>query len=231
MKDITGTECDIKGILEKDFKRVNKFDTKKGGIYIEISEDPRGWIFGDKTRKIYEGSGISLKSLADLLVTITSNNDGSEIKVSVYNPEELGRMLLSKNDDVGSSIQYADVDITEHTELSAKIGCHVCVESIMKGNWIRAQIFPGINIIDIIKKDESEMMEILESNQIYMKEKVQQLVDRYYSIEEEIDNILSKFRNCGKECDCRKIVVFKQIYEGELDEIMTTCLNCGGTVE
>lgn len=62
---------------------------------------------------------------------------------------------------------------------------------------------------------------------------LQRLVDRYYVAEEEIDLSLTELRNYGKECDCSlgDRVVFKQIFEGDFDEISKTCLKCGGTIE
>lgn len=62
---------------------------------------------------------------------------------------------------------------------------------------------------------------------------LQRLVDRFYVTEEEIDMKLAKLRNYGKECDCDLDVrvAFKQIIEGDFDEIMATCLKCGGTIE
>jgi hypothetical protein len=63
---------------------------------------------------------------------------------------------------------------------------------------------------------------------------LRRLVDRYYVLEEEIDMMLAKLRNYGKECDCDNRVIFKEIkeiFEGDFDEISSTCLNCGGIVE
>jgi hypothetical protein len=62
------------------------------------------------------------------------------------------------------------------------------------------------------------------------KEDLQRLVDRYYVTEEEIDVALAQLRNYGKECHCDNRVVFKQIIEGDFDEILQSCLSCGGTI-
>lgn len=64
-------------------------------------------------------------------------------------------------------------------------------------------------------------------------EGIQRFVDRYYVTEEEIDMELAKLRNYGKECNCGRDVrvAFKQILEGDFDEIIVTCLQCGGTIE
>lgn len=147
----TNTEKNIKNLLEKNCESVGQFDTEKGGIYVETTEDPRGWMFGDKTRKVYKMSGLLANVLTDLLTIVTSNNaDGSEIKVSVYNPEDIGRMLLSKNNEEGASIRYADIEPPKPTELVAKMGEHVCIEPLMRGCWIRMHIFPGENILKCI---------------------------------------------------------------------------------
>jgi hypothetical protein len=227
----TKIERDIKEMLGRDFKRVDKFDIEKGGIYVETTEDPRGWMFGDKTRKIYEVPHLSLKLLTDLLLIVTSNNDGSKIKVTSYNHQEVSMMLLSKNDDVGSSIEYACVDESGPRELAAKIGCHICVESIMRRNWIRAQIFPGSNIVKIINNDKAEIMKLVESSQIYMRERLQKLVNKYYLLEDDIDIALTGLVNFGGECDCKSPDVYKKIHEGDFDEIIEFCLYCGGTVD
>lgn len=228
----TKLENNIKEILERDFKRVDKFDTEKGGIYVETTEDPRGWMLGDNTRKIYEVPHLWLKSLTDLLLIVTSNSDGSKIKVTSYNPEEVGMMLLSKNDDVGSSIQYACVDEKGPRELTAIIGQHICIEPLMRKGWIRAQIFPGSNIVQIINNDKAEIIKFVEESQIYKREKLQKLVDKYYVLEDDIDIGLSQLTNFGEDCHCKNPEVYKKIYEGEhFDEILKFCLNCGGTIE
>lgn len=224
-------ENDIKEMLERDFKRVDKFDTEKGGIYVETTEDPRGWMLGDKTRKIYEVPHLSLKSLTDLLLIVSTNSDGSKIKVTSYNPQEVGRMLLSKNDDVGSSIEYACVDESGPRELTAKIGQHVCVEPLMRNGWIRAQIFPGSNIVEIINNDKAEIMKFVESSQIYMRERLEKLVNKYYLLEDDINIGLSGLTNFGGECDCKSPNVYKNIHEGDFDEIIEFCIYCGGTVD
>jgi len=224
-------EHSIREMLERDFKLVKKFDIENGGIYVETTDDARGWMFGDKTRKIYEISNLSVKVLTDLLLVVTSNHDGSEIKVSVYNPQEIKMMLLSKNDDVGSAIQYANIDVSKSVELIAKIGEHICIESIMRGSWIRVRIYPGGNIVEIIKNDESGMLDMIESADIYMRERLQKLVNMYYSIGEGIDTMLSRMERHGESCNCDDPLVFKQIYEGEFDEIIWTCIRCGGTLE
>lgn len=227
----TTVEDTIRRTLERDFKRVNKYDMENGGIYIETTDDPRGWMLGDNTRKIYEVPNLYIKELTDLLVLVTSNDDGSKIKVSVYNPLEIKMMLLSKNDDVGSSIQYADINVSKTTELVAKMGEHICIESIMRGSWIRVKIFPGSNILETIKVGRYEILKFLEVNETLKIEKLKQLVDRYYNIREEIDIAISGLRCYGASCDCDSPLVFKEIHEGKFDEILQICLECGGTVE
>ncbi len=226
-------EKEIKSKLEKDFERVDNFDTEKGGIYVETTDDCRGWGLGDKTRKIYKISGLFTKALTDMMVVVVPNNDeGSEIKVSVYNPEDLGRMLLSKNDDVGSSIHYAEIEPPKITELVAKIGQHVCIESLMRGNWIRMRAYPGSDILETIKKDDHEILNFLEFPEVDAKKILTMLVSIYRGAEEEINIILSKMERHGKICNCDQPLVFKRVDEsGKFDDISQVCLNCGGTVE
>ena len=44
----------LEEVLEKDNRRVKEYDTEIGGVYLETTEDPRGWMLGDKTRRVYE---------------------------------------------------------------------------------------------------------------------------------------------------------------------------------
>ncbi len=135
----------IKKEIEEEIKnnsiRVKEFDTKKGGIYLEITDDPRGWMLGDKTRRIYKATIAQVVLLTNLLITVSSHRNG--IKVKVHNPNEVSRMLTSLNDDVGSSVEYAKYDGSKPLELSAELGQHICIESMINGSWIRVQIFPG----------------------------------------------------------------------------------------
>jgi len=226
-------EKEIKSKLEKDFERVDNFDTEKGGIYVETTDDCRGWGLGDKTRKIYKISGLFTKALTDMMVIVVPNNDeGSEIKVSVYNPEDLGRMLLSKNDDVGSSIQYANIEAPKPAELVANIGNHVCIESLSRGGWIRMRIFPGENILETIMSDDREILNFAESPEVDMKKVLARLIGIYRGIEDEINAVLSKMERYGKICNCDDPLAFKQVDESsKFDDVSQTCLNCGGTIE
>lgn len=131
----------IKEEIKNNSIRVNMFDIEKGGIYLETTDDSRGWILGDKTRRIYKATIAQVALLTNLLITISPHWNG--IKVKVHNPNEVSRMLVSINDDVGSSIEYAKYDGSRPLELSAEIGQHVCIESMTNGSWVRVQVFPG----------------------------------------------------------------------------------------
>jgi hypothetical protein len=224
----------IKEILERDFKRVNMFDTEKGGVYIETTDDPRGWVLGDNTRKIFEIEHTIMLTLTTLLVAVVPNHNGENIKVIVYDSKNIGRMLLSKNDDVGSSIQYADIVDSLPTELTATMGQHITVEPLDIGNWIRLRIYPGSHI-STLNIDGSKIFEVflqlIKSTDMPVKESLQKLFNMYYSTEKEIDILLSELRNHGKSCDCKSPIVFKQIHEGEFDEIIKTCIECGGIID
>lgn len=241
----TATEDSVKKILEEGFVRVEKFDTEKGGIYVETTEDPRGWMLGDKTRKMYKIPNLYAKALMDLLEltdlqirVVPKNDDGSEVTVFVCNPQDTARMLLSKNDDVGSSIEYARIEVRDLfavprvcSELTAKMGTHVCIESLMRGSWIRVRVFPGSNILEMINAEESNMLESLESERIENQKVLADLVSRYVDIENEINALLPKMGRYGMSCTCDDPTVFKQIFQGKFDEITEVCLQCGGTIE
>lgn len=57
---------------------------------------------------------------------------------------------------------------------------------------------------------------------------IQDKIDKYAKLEEEIIDDIGKLPNCGKECDCKTALIFRFIHEGEYPEIMTMCCSCGG---
>lgn len=140
----------IRGELKDNCVLVEKFDIEKGGIYIETTDDPRGWMLGDKTRRIYKSTIAQVMLLTDLLITISPHWDG--IRVKVHNPNKVGRMLTSLNDDVGSSVEYAKCDSSCPIELRAQPGQHVCIEPLINGSWIRVQLFPGKDMVRTYSK-------------------------------------------------------------------------------
>lgn len=228
----TDIEDYVKKNLEESFERVENVDKENGGIYVETTEDPRGWMLGDKTRKIYKVSDLYIKGLTDLLVVVFPNNDeGSEIRVLVYNPRDTARMLLCENDDVGSSIQYAHIEASKPSELVAKMGSHVCIESLSRGSWIRVHVFPGSNILELINYSNSQIPKFLEYHRKVLKKVLPELVNRFHSMEEDINVMLSRLERHGKNCNCDEPVIFKQIYEVKFDDVIQTCILCGGTVE
>lgn len=77
------------------------------------------------------------------------------------------------------------------------------------------------------KKTEDTM----NTTEEWKEKNLQRLVGRYYVAEEEINAALSELRNYDKECNCENRTVFKQIVEGDFDEISQICLTCGGTIE
>lgn len=135
-------------VVDAGCVRVEEFDIKNGGIYIETTEDPRGWMLGDKTRKRYNATIAQVMSLTNLLITFHSSDNGDRIKVKVHNPKDVSMMLLSKNDDVGSSVEYADIYGDIEPISIVDIGRHVYIEPMINRNSIRIQIFPGRNMIN-----------------------------------------------------------------------------------
>lgn len=147
---------DIIDFIENRSVRIKEFDIKNGGIYLETTDDPRGWMLGDKTRKIYKTTLAQVALTTNLLIVATLQGDG--VMVRVCNHKEVSRMLLSENDDVGSSVEYADISRPDGVELIVGPGRHVCIESVTNGSWIRAHIFPGK---DMLKFDYEKMKEAM----------------------------------------------------------------------
>lgn len=146
---------DTKNMIEGDNRsiRVKEFDIENGGIYLETTDDPRGWMLGDKTRKKYQTTIAKVALTTNLLIAATQQGDS--VMVRVCNHEEVSRMILSKNDDVGSSVKYADISRPDGVELIAGPGMHICIESITNGCWIRVMIYPGKGLM----KFDTEKME------------------------------------------------------------------------
>jgi len=61
---------------------------------------------------------------------------------------------------------------------------------------------------------------------------VQDLRDEYYKVEDLIIDIISNKKNWLKVCDCplgeSSVFVY---YDGENDEVVKVCINCGGNIE
>jgi len=99
-------------------------------------------------------------TLAKVVLTtnllIAATQQGDSVVVRVCNHKEVSRMILSKNDDVGSSVKYADISRPDGVELVAGPGRHVCIESVTNGSWIRVRIYPGK---DLMKFDTEKMEE------------------------------------------------------------------------
>ena len=74
-----------KKAIEEGCVRVEKFDIN-GGIYVETTEDPIGWMLGDKTRKIYRVTIVQIACL-----TTSSDHrtrDHQTIKHKVMKPSQ-----------------------------------------------------------------------------------------------------------------------------------------------
>lgn len=164
-------EKSTKERLEREFKRVKKFDVENGGIYVEITDDPRGWMLGDNTRRIYEIPYKDVESLTGLLFIIDHNDDGTELQVTIYNGEYIGRLMSCKNDDVGSSIKYANINIEEPAIIDVDIGGHINIENIMIG-WIRVKIFPGKNIVKKVSDGKTDVLLRVESSETFIRKRI-----------------------------------------------------------
>jgi hypothetical protein len=56
------------------------------------------------------------------------------------------------------------------------------------------------------------------------------LISRYKELEIQIEEELEKLPNNGKMCNCGQKEIFYQIFHGHFDEIMRTCIKCGGCI-
>jgi len=56
------------------------------------------------------------------------------------------------------------------------------------------------------------------------------LVKMYNHIEEAITKEIMKLPSYGKECNCGEPDEFTSIFFGDIPEIETNCLNCGGYI-
>ena len=65
-----------------------------------------------------------------------------------------------------------------------------------------------------------------------MLSRIRQLAELYAKTEKELEDELGKLPNEGQPCDCDDREVIKFVHEGNLfDEVLKTCLNCGGYVD
>lgn len=63
-----------------------------------------------------------------------------------------------------------------------------------------------------------------------MKDEIIKLVEQHGEIEEKILRSIDGLENDGADCNCKDRVIFKYVHEGNFDEIMEVCLNCGGII-
>ncbi len=64
-----------------------------------------------------------------------------------------------------------------------------------------------------------------------MKKEIKKLVNRYVLTEEKLLEELDELKNAGVDCNCDDREIIKVIHEGNFDEMVAYCLNCGGSVE
>ena len=65
-----------------------------------------------------------------------------------------------------------------------------------------------------------------------MDKKIGKLVRIYMDTEQKLLDELGELKQSGSECSCRNSgETLKFIHEGEFDEIIKYCLNCGGVTE
>lgn len=65
-----------------------------------------------------------------------------------------------------------------------------------------------------------------------IKDEIQEQIDIISNAEQKVFDKLSELPNEGRECNCDDCTIYKYIHEGNhFDEIMVTCINCGGFVD
>ncbi len=117
---------------------------ESGGVYIETTELHR-WVLGDKTREIEKLETLEdIKKRTGLGLLISYLDD--KVNVRVVDPDSVSRMLLCKNDDVGSLVKYADMKfglgkVESIEELTASYGEHITIEPFNVSN-IRVCVYP-----------------------------------------------------------------------------------------
>ena len=75
-------------------------------------------------------------------------------------------------------------------------------------------------------KDKEKMVEALQS-----KSEAKLIAKEYVEKEAELLKELEKLDRFGEVCNCNDVEIIRTIHEGELPEISTYCLNCGGYIE
>jgi len=124
---------------KKDFE-------KSGGAYIETTE-LHLWVLGDKTRKIEKLETLSdIKKRTGLGLLIYFIDD--KVTVKAIDPNSVSKMLLCKNDSVGSLVKYAGIKfglgkVESIEDLTASYGEHITIEPFNVSN-IRVCVYPII---------------------------------------------------------------------------------------
>ena len=116
---------------------------RKGGIYLETTEY-HYWFLSDKTRKIEKANLDEVKKRTNIGLLVEYLD--SKAKVHVNNPNSISRVLLCKNDDVGTMVssavmKYGTKGIESIDDLVASYGEHITVEPFGI-NRIRVCVYP-----------------------------------------------------------------------------------------
>lgn len=120
---------------------------ESGGVYIETTEFHR-WVLGDKTLKIEKLEDLEdIKKRTGLGLLVSFIDD--KVNVKVIDPNSVSRMLLCKNDDVGSLVKYAGIKfglekVESVEDLTASYGEHITIEPFNVSN-IRVCVYPKVN--------------------------------------------------------------------------------------
>ncbi len=63
-----------------------------------------------------------------------------------------------------------------------------------------------------------------------MKKEIKKLVEEYGKTEQKLLKEINELKNVGADCNCDDREIIKVIHEGNFDEMVAYCLNCGGSV-
>ncbi len=106
-----------------------------GGLYLETTE--KGWFYGDQTRRFERVENVDdLQRLGLELVILYS---AGSVSVQITDPGSITRMLLAKNDAIGSPIRYASDSVEA---LTARSGEHITLEPAKNGDKVRIRFYP-----------------------------------------------------------------------------------------
>lgn len=75
-------------------------------------------------------------------------------------------------------------------------------------------------------KQAEEILNVLEEKTIH------DYISKYYELQNKIEDMLGKLKNCGVKCDCDDVNTFTiNIDNDTFQDIQKICINCGGWID